>query len=53
MRQQIRDELSKIDPEYAWVSIRSAKPDQFQLSHPKEKPQVNSSTPKVEASLAD
>lgn len=38
MRQQVRDELSKIDPEYAWVSIKSARPDEFQLMHPVEKP---------------
>ena len=38
MRQQIRDELSKIDPEYAWVSIRSSNPDEFQLLHPTERP---------------
>ena len=38
MRQQIRDELSKIDPEYAWVSIRSSNPDEFQLLHPAERP---------------
>jgi ATP-dependent Lon protease len=38
MRQQIRDELSKIDPEYRWVSIKSTRPDEFQLLHPIEKP---------------
>ena len=38
MRQQIRDELSKIDREYAWVSIRSSNPDEFQLLHPTERP---------------
>src|SRR5262245_36091977 len=38
MRQQIRDELSKIDSEYAWVSIRSSIPDEFQELHPTERP---------------
>jgi ATP-dependent Lon protease len=38
MRQQIRDELSKIDHEYKWVTIKSNVPDEFQLSHPSERP---------------
>jgi ATP-dependent Lon protease len=38
MRQQIRDELSKIDQEYKWVTIKSKSPDEFQLSHPDERP---------------
>ncbi len=38
MRQQIRDELSKIDREYKWVTIKSRMPDEFQLSHPEERP---------------
>ena len=38
MRQQIRDELSKIDQEYKWVTIKSESPDEFQLSHPDERP---------------
>ncbi len=38
MRQQIRDELSKIDQEFKWVTIKSPMPDEFQLSHPSEKP---------------
>jgi ATP-dependent Lon protease len=38
MRQQVRDELAKLDPEYNWVSIRSSSPDEFQLSHPEAKP---------------
>jgi len=38
MRQQIRDELSKIDQEYKWITIKSQMPDEFQLSHPDEKP---------------
>ena len=49
MRQQIRDELAKIDPEYGWVSIRSTNPDEFQLLHPSEKPTEDSVTPKVDA----
>ncbi len=39
MRQQIRDELSKIDQEYKWVTIRSKMPDEFQLLHPQERPE--------------
>lgn len=38
MRQQIRDELSKIDQEFKWVTIKSMIPDEFQLSHPDERP---------------
>jgi ATP-dependent Lon protease len=38
MRQQIRDELSKSDHEYKWVTIKSNVPDEFQLSHPSERP---------------
>jgi len=38
MRQQVRDELSKIDLEFKWVTIKSQIPDEFQLSHPDEKP---------------
>lgn len=38
MRQQIRDELSKIDHEYKWLTIKSDVPDEFQLSHPEERP---------------
>jgi ATP-dependent Lon protease len=49
MRQQIRDELSKIDPEYDWVSIKSTKPDEFQLLHPSEKPLEEEEPPKVAA----
>ena len=48
MRQQIRDELSKIDPEYAWVSIRSVRPDEFQQLHPVERPAVDDGQPKVD-----
>jgi len=38
MRQQIRDELSKIDQEYKWVTIKSNIPDEFQDSHPEVRP---------------
>jgi ATP-dependent Lon protease len=48
MRQQIRDELSKIDQEYAWVSIKSTRPDEFQLLHPLEKPVEDSNSPKMD-----
>jgi ATP-dependent Lon protease len=39
MRQQIRDELSKLDHEFKWVTIKSEVPDEFQLTHPKSKPE--------------
>jgi ATP-dependent Lon protease len=56
MRQQIRDELSKIDPEYSWVSIRSAKPDDFQLLHPSKRPAAGpgalAAAPEIEAPVA-
>lgn len=48
MRQQIRDELTKIDSEYAWVSIKSTHPDEFQLLHPPEKPQEEANAPKAD-----
>lgn len=51
MRQQIRDELSKIDPEYDWVSIKSTKPDEFQLLHPAEKPVQTEEPVKVGATM--
>jgi len=35
MRQRVRDELSKLDREYAPVSMRSKHPDQFQAQHRK------------------
>jgi ATP-dependent Lon protease len=38
MRQQIRDELSKIDHEFKWITIKSQIPDEFQMSHPEERP---------------
>jgi ATP-dependent Lon protease len=39
MRQQIRDELAKLDQEFKWVTIKSERPDEFQLSHPESKPE--------------
>ena len=56
MRQQIRDELSKIDPEYTWVSIRSTIPDQFQLLHPPSRPmpdETDSATRSSQAAIDD
>jgi len=38
MRQMVRDELAKLDPEYAWTTILSETPDEFQLLHPEDKP---------------
>jgi len=48
MRQQIRDELSKIDQEYKWVTIKSESPDEFQLSHPDERPDPEQEAQKVD-----
>ena len=48
MRQQIRDELSKIDQEYKWVTIKSESPDEFQLSHPDEQPNPKQESQKVD-----
>ena len=48
MRQQIRDELSKIDSEYAWVSIRSIAPDEFQQLHPAVRPSKDAVITKAE-----
>jgi len=48
MRQQIRDELSKIDQEYRWVTIKSQVPDEFQLSHPEEKPAPSTEKPQID-----
>jgi ATP-dependent Lon protease len=48
MRQQIRDELSKIDQEYRWVTIKSESPDEFQLSHPDEQPNPEQEAQKVD-----
>jgi ATP-dependent Lon protease len=44
MRQQIRDELAKLDQEYRWVTIKSEVPDEFQLSHPDKKPEPQEET---------
>ena len=44
MRQQIRDELAKLDQEYRWVTIKSELPDEFQLSHPDIKPEPEEET---------
>ena len=44
MRQQIRDELAKLDQEYRWVTIKSQIPDEFQLSHPDKKPEPGEET---------
>ncbi len=44
MRQQIRDELAKLDQEYRWVTIKSELPDEFQLSHPDRKPEPEEET---------
>lgn len=48
MRQQVRDELSKLDPEYAWTTLKSEEPDEFQLSHPSEKPNPEENAPSVD-----
>ncbi len=39
MRQQVRDELSKLDQEFKWVTIKSELPDEFQYSHPVTRPE--------------
>jgi len=48
MRQQIRDELAKIDPEFQWITIKSELPDESQLGHPAAKPD-----PEKQAEAAD
>lgn len=48
MRQQIRDELAKIDQEFKWVTIKSEIPDEFQLSHPVERPDTEQETQRVD-----
>ena len=53
MRQQIRDELSKIDQEFKWVTIKSQMPDEFQLSHPDERPNPEEETKKVDPLAPD
>lgn len=39
MRQQVRDELAKLDQEFGWVTIKSELPDEAQLLHPIAKPE--------------
>ena len=53
MRQQIRDELSKIDQEYEWVTIKSESPDEFQLSHPDERPDPEQEAQKIDPLAPD
>ncbi len=53
MRQQVRDELSKIDQEFKWVTIKSEYPDEFQLSHPEEKPAPEPETRKLDPLTAE
>ncbi len=48
MRQQIRDELAKLDQEYAWTTILSEQPDEFQICHPEEKPEPDEDKPAVD-----
>lgn len=53
MRQQIRDELSKIDQEFKWVTIKSQIPDEFQLSHPDERPNPEDEMKKIDPLAPD
>ncbi|MFZ2631809.1 MAG: BREX system Lon protease-like protein BrxL [Desulfosalsimonadaceae bacterium] len=53
MRQQIRDELSKIDQEFKWVTIKSQIPDEFQLSHPDERPNPEDETKRIDPLAPD
>jgi len=53
MRQQIRDELAKIDQEYKWVTIKSQIPDEFQVSHPTERPNPEEKAKDVDPLTAD
>ncbi len=48
MRQLVRDDLAKLDPEFKWVTIKSEMPDEFQLSHPVVRPE-----PQEEVAEAD
>lgn len=48
MRQQVRDELAKIDQEFKWVTIKSEHPDEFQQSHPDERPNPEQENQKVD-----
>lgn len=53
MRQQVRDELSKIDQEFKWVTIKSQRPDEFQLSHPDERPKPEEEARKLDPLAPD
>ena len=53
MRQLIRDELSKIDQEFSWVTIKSQMPDEFQLSHPDEQPSPGVKTKVIDPLVPD
>jgi len=53
MRQQIRDELAKLDQEYKWVTIKSESPDDFQILHPANKPEPEENDMKVDPFLPD
>jgi len=53
MRQQIRDDLAKLDQEYRWVTIKSELPDEFQLSHPENKPEPEEEEIEVDPLSAD
>jgi len=48
MRQQIRDELAKIDPEFRWVTILSKRPDGFQDSHTDDRPDPEQEAQKID-----
>lgn len=48
MRQQVRDELSKLDQEFKWVTIKSESPDEFQMTHPETKPEEPQEEAKVD-----
>jgi len=53
MRQQVRDELSKLDPEFKWVTIKSEFPDEFQLLHPDDKPEVKDDKKEIDPLFLD
>ena len=48
MRQQVRDELSKVDQEFKWVTIKSQIPDELQLTHPDERPDPEKSAKAID-----
>lgn len=48
MRQQIRDELAKMDQEFKWLTIMSEMPDEFQLLHPSSKPEQDTNEVRVD-----